>query len=159
MSGLRWSKEQHAAWKAREAARCAQSAAAGDHISAPPSAAPAVGPLRIVLPWPPSGNTGTRHAHGAHYLTREHTDYRKRVAELVAGLRWHPVQGRLAVMATFAVPDRRRRDLDNVWKVVSDALQHAGAYPDDSAIDYLILERAPVVQGGAVNVAIQSLGD
>jgi len=157
MTGLRWSEEVRQAWKERELTRykpagdVGQSEAIAAQLEQVPASA------RITLPWPPSGNHGTRHAGGAHYLTREHVDYRGKVLELVTGMRQRPPQGRLRVTAHFAVPDKRRRDLDNVWKVASDALQHAGLIWDDSAIDELHLYRTPVVKGGAVNVLIESL--
>jgi len=154
MTGLRWNPATYAAWREREAKRSGDlGMAEALHVELVQPAASA----RIVLPWPPSGNHGTRHAGGAHYLTREHIDYRAKVLELVTGMRQRPPLGRLRVTAHFAVPDKRRRDLDNVWKVASDALQHAGLIWDDSAIDELHLYRTPVVKGGAVNVLIESL--
>jgi crossover junction endodeoxyribonuclease RusA len=37
-------------------------------------------------------------------------------------------------VAVFA-PDRRKRDLDNIFKAMNDVLTHAGIYADDSKID------------------------
>jgi len=185
MPGLRWTEEVWQAWKERELTRykpagdVGQAEAIAAQLGQAPHTAdrhlqesldvfhklyiePAKKALeaasaRIILPWPPSGNHGTRHAGGAHYLTREHVDYRAKVLELVNGLKQRAPLGRLRVTAHFAVPDKRRRDLDNVWKVASDALQHAGLIWDDSAIDELHLYRTPVVKGGEVNVLIESL--
>lgn len=157
MSGLRWSSEQHAAWKRREAARLAQSQSTPSGAAASellPDVPDVRGPFRVILPWPPTGNTATRHANGAHYLTEEHKAYRRTVAELVRGMRLPTLIGRLQVHVTFAPPDRRRRDLDNAWKVVGDALQHAGLYEDDAAIDRLLLERnVPLMRGSVCVVA------
>lgn len=138
------------------ALRVHQPAAAGSLIGAPSDAA-ARGPRRILLPWAPSGNHGTKHAHGAHYLTAEHKAYRRTVADLVAGLRLAPVVGRMRVECRMAPPDRRRRDLDNAWKVVGDALQCAGLYADDCAIDDLRLIRLPPIKGGAIQVIVESI--
>jgi crossover junction endodeoxyribonuclease RusA len=42
------------------------------------------------------------------------------------------------------LPDRRRRDLDNLLKAVQDALAHAGVYDDDSQIVDLRIRRAGI---------------
>lgn len=160
MSGLRWSAAQHAAWKRREAARAAhdQSTAAGGPTSDfLPDVPAARGPFRIILPWPPTGNTGTRHGGGAHYLTEAHKAYRRTVAELVVGLRLPRLVGRINIHAIFAPPDRRKRDLDNHWKVIGDALQHAGLYQDDADIDRLLLERTVPLMNGSVCVVARAL--
>ena len=125
--GLRWSEQEHAQWKAREAKRCAVT--------------DSVGTVRLILPWPPSGNHATRHANGAHYLTDEHRAYREQVAAIAVRERVTPIVGPLRVQAQFTPPDKRRRDLDNNWKVVGDALQHAGVYADDCNIEHLELQR------------------
>ena len=125
--GLRWSEQNHAEWRAREAKRC--------------SVVDQVGAVRLILPWPPSGNHATRHANGTHYLTAEHKAYREQVAAIAVRERVVPIVGPLRVAASFTPPDKRRRDLDNNWKIVGDALQHAGIYADDCAIEHLELRR------------------
>ena len=131
---LRWSEANHQAWKARQV-DALNKAAPGVLYNGRPA------PVELILPWPPSGNHGTRHANGAHYLTAEHRAYRIQVGHIVALQQVKPVTGPLRVLAHFTPPDKRRRDLDNLWKVVGDALQRAGVYADDSAIEHLTLER------------------
>ena len=161
MSGLRWSEEMHAAWKAREAARSASQQSTPSGVRPTSDLLPDVpdvrGPVRVILPWPPTGNTGTRHANGAHYLTDAHKAYRRTVGELVVGMRLPRLVGRINVHAIFAPPDRRKRDLDNAWKVVGDALQHAGLYADDADIDRLLLERTVPLMNGSVCVVARAL--
>jgi len=70
-----------------------------------------------------------------------------------------PAVGRLAVTVEVFPPDRRRRDIDNLLKAVLDALQHGGAFPDDSRIVWLLIQRARVVPGGRVVVTIRDLAD
>jgi len=128
--------------------------------------------VRLELPWPPSGNHATRHTGAGHYSTARHRAYRAAVARAVAvtrasggcdtsrdapcgsvtetvSKRW-----RLALCAEFRPPDRRRRDLDNLAKVLLDALQHASVYEDDASIDLLVLRRGPPVVGGSVTVEL-----
>lgn len=52
-------------------------------------------------------------------------------------------------------PDRRRRDLDNCLKSLLDALQHGGAYYDDSQIVDLSIKKREVVPDGKTLVTIQ----
>ena len=51
-------------------------------------------------------------------------------------------------------PDNRKRDLDNIQKVLLDALQDAGLFEDDGQIDYLSILRGPKFSGGLIQVQI-----
>jgi len=156
--GARWSEENHAAFKAREAKRSAEQRLLLPVVGTANAQDRRIdGPVRVILPWPPTANTATRHTgNGVHYLTAEHKAYRAKVAECVQGMRIPRMVGSLSVRVTFAPPDRRRRDLDNVWKVVGDALQHAGMYDDDGAIDWLLLERTVPLMNGSVCVVVKA---
>ena len=53
-------------------------------------------------------------------------------------------------------PDKRRRDLDNIQKSLWDALQHGGAYRDDSQIkDFECHMREPDRPSGKVIVRLR----
>ena len=54
-------------------------------------------------------------------------------------------------------PDKRRRDADNILKVVLDALCHAGTLADDSQIMQLYVQKFPPVKGGKLDLTIISL--
>lgn len=108
--------------------------------------------MTLVLPFPPTANTNVRHARGAHYLTREHKSFRQR-----AWFAWHvaktsPLVGPIAVELVVLMPDRRRRDLDNLIKPVLDALQYAGAYKDDSQVADLHIINNGITAGGSLTV-------
>lgn len=104
--------------------------------------------VEFVIPYPPSGNHMWKHTKGGgHYLTNKVLDYYRLVhAEIhkqipgvkLAGL---GTNGRVGVRAVLYPPDRRKRDLDNAWKVISDACTRAGVWVDDCAIDQLTLFR------------------
>lgn len=51
-------------------------------------------------------------------------------------------------------PDRRKRDLDNLFKPILDSLVDYGAIPDDSMIDNLRIERLSPVKEGQIEVSI-----
>lgn len=115
----------------------------------------------IALPMPPSINRYYRTVRGRILIAADGRKYRDAVAEscLVARSRGElgrePIQGRLAVHVVFTAPDKRRRDLDNVFKGLLDALTHAGVWGDDSQIDDLRIVRGPIQQNaGCVGVRI-----
>ena len=68
-------------------------------------------------------------------------------------------KSRLKVEVKMFPPDRKRRDLDNVWKALLDAMQHAGLYDDDEQIDDLRIVRRGVVKHGKVEVDIEVIDD
>jgi crossover junction endodeoxyribonuclease RusA len=68
-----------------------------------------------------------------------------------------PIKGRLEVTYSVNPPDRRKRDLGNLEKAVSDALHKCGVIEDDSQIDALHILRGPVVKGGKLNVMVSQL--
>lgn len=96
---------------------------------------------------------------GHHYLTKVAEAYYTvvglEVRNLAANVR---LDGKLLVRCVMYPPDRRRRDLDNAWKVVSDACTRAGVWLDDTQIDHLQLLRAEVRSGGMVQVEVSVLG-
>lgn len=112
--------------------------------------------LEVQLPYPPvTGNHVWKHAGGRHYLTRQATVYYTAVA---SSLRH---QGKVLdlevgvhVHCQLAPPDRRRRDLDNVWKVLADALTRGGLWRDDKLIRRLTLEWTDPQPGGAVTLRL-----
>jgi len=91
----------------------------------------------IEIPYPPTGNTATRHARGRHYKTPATVQYRAAVAHIVRaaiatpGIKL-PLTGPLEVVWIASPPDRRARDCDNARKEAADALTHAGLWVDDS---------------------------
>lgn len=67
------------------------------------------------------------------------------------GLRF---EGRLAMRVAVTWPNRVRRDLDGVMKSLLDALEEAGAYPDDANIKLLVVEEAGIEKPGWVDVTL-----
>jgi crossover junction endodeoxyribonuclease RusA len=110
--------------------------------------------LMIVLPWPPTVNTYWRTVGGRMLISKGGRQYRDAVAELAALHKW-PKYGaaRLSVQIEAWMPDKRRRDLDNLLKSMLDSLTHAGVWDDDSQIDGLAIWRAPML-GGMCKVEI-----
>lgn len=126
--------------------------------------------LRFSLPWPPSVNTYWRHIvlggkfkkARAHVLISEQgREYRVAVANAVRLQRVPKgaVKGRLKVTAIAYPPDRRARDLDNLWKGTLDALKAAGVIIDDGDIDELAIRRSVIRPGGEIEIDVSELGE
>jgi crossover junction endodeoxyribonuclease RusA len=126
--------------------------------------------LAFTLPWPPSVNTYWRHivlggkfkkAQARVLLSEQGRDYR---VAAVSSMRAQHVprgalKGRLSVAATAYPPDRRARDLDNLWKGLLDALKHAEIIVDDGDIDELAIRRGPVRPQGLIEIRVAEIPD
>ena len=110
---------------------------------------------RMILPYPPSVNHyWLRNRNGSVRISDAGLAFREEVAYVCRQKRIKRALGRLEVRIAVNPPDARRRDLDNVLKALLDALQHAGAYEDDSQIDRILIERFTAVYRGQVDVTI-----
>ncbi|OPZ07268.1 MAG: Crossover junction endodeoxyribonuclease RusA [Alphaproteobacteria bacterium ADurb.BinA280] len=121
--------------------------------------------MQIDLPWPPSVNHYWRHLSrgklaGRTLISEQGREYRDEVAHAVLsqiGNRTLPLNGRLKVWIRAYPPDRRRRDIDNLPKAIFDSLTHARVWPDDSNIDWMLIERCEVCSGGRISIAISKI--
>lgn len=100
-----------------------------------------------------------KHAGGKHYLTKAALAYYSQVAWVIksAGMAMQ-IDSRLEVEVDIYPPDKRKRDLSNVIKVVEDACTKAGLWQDDSQIDRLVLQRMPPIKGGAIALRVAPHG-
>ena len=110
--------------------------------------------LDLELPYPPSVNHYFRMVGRRVLISREGRAFRQRICSTLAALGVRPLAGPLAVEVEVYPPDHRRRDVDNTLKSLLDALQHGGAYLDDSQIVRLAIEKRGVVEGGRTLVRI-----
>lgn len=112
--------------------------------------------LNLTLPWPPTVNTYYRNVNGKTLISEKGRQYRAAVADQVLIQRGaKQLAGRLAVAIVAHVPDKRRRDLDNLLKSTLDSLTHAGVWLDDQQIDALSISRGPI--GGLLQVSVQEV--
>lgn len=128
------------------------------------SAEPVV--LTFSLPWPPSAN----HYYGERaikhkatgkwisirYITHRGRRYRTAVIAAIAAQKipTRVLTGRLDIDVIAFPPDRRDRDLDNLWKCMLDAIKHVGVIVDDSHFDHKAIDRGPVVTTGTLKIRI-----
>jgi len=113
--------------------------------------------MNLTLPFPPSVNTYYATVNGRRVLSSKGREYKKTVAFMVG--KTEKLKGRLGIGVELFMPDKRRRDIDNVQKALFDALQHAGVYEDDSQIDFIAVRRAGVEKGGRCEVEIVEINE
>lgn len=113
--------------------------------------------LTLELPFPPSLNHYYRHLGHVTLISRRGRAYREAVVALLAARGIKPLGGPLDVAVELFPPDRRKRDADNFHKCLSDALQHAGVFQDDSQVVRLEIWKRDPVKGGKVVVRLREL--
>lgn len=124
--------------------------------------------LTFALPWPPSVNTYWRHivlggkfkkARAQVLISEAGREYRVAVERAIREARVPrgAVKGRLAVHAIAYPPDRRTRDLDNLWKGCLDALSHSGVIAEDGDIDDLHIVRGANRPGGCLLLTVREI--
>lgn len=110
--------------------------------------------ITLELPYPPSANHYWRHFRGRTLISRGGRAFRDAVCAALVAVGARPLSGPLAVAVEVYPPDRRRRDIDNVQKALLDALEHGGAFHDDSQVVWLLTQKAKMVPGGRAIVRI-----
>ncbi len=116
--------------------------------------------IEITLPWPPATGNHQYMARGhMRIVTPEIKSYRAQVrSDILRQDAAKRLEGPLGVTMDLYPPDRRRRDADNLLKVVGDALTLAGTWVDDSndVIRWTMVRwHDPADKGGKIVVAIQ----
>lgn len=145
-------------------------------------------PVTLELPWPPSINnyfmeyamppaTGVIEKRlksdgliGFHAWLRRNTRTMKRVGdkgqEYRAAVQEYVLRNRLnkgikeplVVRGVVYYPDRRERDLDNLYKPLFDALEHACVFLNDSQIKHHdIRVSEEIIKGGKVVLTLEEL--
>lgn len=111
--------------------------------------------VRFELPWPPSLNHYYRHVGPRVLISRQGRLYRERVTALIQSHNIKTFDCKVALDIQLYPPDSRRRDVDNVLKIILDVLTIGGLYPDDSYVKQLKIEmREPYENGFAVVTAM-----
>ena len=118
--------------------------------------------IAVALPWPPSTNHLWRFPtkgllRGRALLTARAREYKANARAIIEALELEPIAGRVEVALVAYPPNRLRRDLDNLVKIVLDSLKGA-AFGDDSEVYRLCIERGPVEKGGLIRAYIRPLG-
>lgn len=115
----------------------------------------------FTLPWPPSVNAAYRSIVVGRsprvLISRNGREYKQAAAHAIM-LQRVPSFGdqRVSVSLSVYPPDRRKRDLGNLDKLLIDALMPQ-VIDDDSQIDKLTWERMRVIPGGEVTVTVAAI--
>lgn len=113
--------------------------------------------LHFELPWPPSVNNYWRSVAGRVLISREGRAYRESVCWLVPRSTLGPRTGPLKVQIEAWMPDKRRRDLDNLCKAPLDALTAASVWEDDSQIVDLRITKHVGVKPGKLRIWVEAV--
>ena len=113
--------------------------------------------MTLTLAWPPSVNTYYRHVGHKTLISAAGRAYRANVLASVTEQGTPRTKGRVRVTAIAHPPDKRRRDLDNLWKSLLDSLTHALVIEDDSLIDDLRITRAEPQKPGRIILTIEAI--
>jgi crossover junction endodeoxyribonuclease RusA len=107
--------------------------------------------VTLELPWPPSANTYWRRNGSRYFVSKKGIDFRNDVILLARNEKGaFEKEDRLQIIIDAFPPDRRRRDLDNIFKALCDSLQHAGVYHDDCQIDEIQIRRISSLKGKVI---------
>ena len=113
--------------------------------------------IEIELPYPPSLNTYWRKFRGRMVISKSGRYYAEQIKLLTSNIKPFGHR-RLKVEIKAFMPDRRKRDLDNLGKAPLDALQKAHVFNDDSQIDDLRIVRAGFCKLGRLVVMVSEMG-
>jgi len=108
----------------------------------------------IKLPYPPTIN----HYYfttkqGRRIITAKGKAYHQEVGYLLNS--YKPTSDPVKMLINVYPPDNRRRDLDNILKVLGDSME-GYLYKDDNQIVDLHVIKFPKVKGGYIEVHIES---
>ena len=112
--------------------------------------------LSFVVPFPPSSNTAyyTDKRTNTRHLSQKGRAYKKEVALLIRHYENLFSTSRLHVVYTLHCPDKRKRDIMNFEKVLTDCFSKF-IFADDSQIDHFESIRGEIKKGGEIEVMIE----
>jgi len=112
-------------------------------------------PVVISVPYPPSANRLWRAVKGRNVKSADYRAWMDHAFLVVRGQRPRAIVGAYHLTITATRPDKRRRDLGNLEKPISDCLVQAGVVDDDCEARRITLEWAEGVRpGGHVVVTV-----
>jgi len=101
------------------------------------------------LPWPPSVNSYYTVWKGRKILSKKGKQF-KADCSIYIYRNGPQLTGDLSVEISVCMPDKRRRDLDNLLKPILDVLGNYGVYEDDSQIVDLRIKKIDANKGDVV---------
>lgn len=109
--------------------------------------------IQLTLPMPPSTNRLWRSNQRVHKST-EYTRWITQAGMIARSFRIQPIKGPYRVLYEFGRKDKRRTDLGNREKALSDLLQAVQIIEDDCLINEITLRWHPDIEAGMARVTI-----
>ena len=102
----------------------------------------------LTLPYPPSVNSMYRTFRGRMLISKKGREWMKlAVHEVKTQANGWYVVGPCSIAIRAWMPDKRRRDIDNLAKGIFDCITHAGIWKDDCQVDDMRITRMSVDKG------------
>jgi crossover junction endodeoxyribonuclease RusA len=108
--------------------------------------------VELWLPFPPSANRLWRTGSGRVFKSAEYSGWLIEAAVEARKQKFNKFIGAYKLSMTAARPDKRKRDLDNLIKPVSDLLASIGAIENDSQAEQINLRWVTTGEGIAVRI-------
>ena len=107
------------------------------------------------LPYPPTVNTYWRANGNRRFISAAGKKFREAAFKIIKAADVIQIEGDCRVDVDLYLPDRRKRDIDNILKPILDILQLAGVIKDDCQVQELTVARLGLEKGGRARVKIQ----
>lgn len=112
----------------------------------------------IKLPWPPSVNHYLKICGKSLRKTHAANKYINSVFYIVRAQKIKSFgTSRLSVEIKAHPPDNRKRDLDNILKMIFDSLENADVFENDNQIDEIKIKREEKKKGGEIIVTLKTI--
>ena len=113
--------------------------------------------IELELPVPISENQYRRTIKGMKFpiISDAGRKYKENLKMIAAQRNLSTIPGNVSVTVEFYPPDRRRRDIDNIFKCLFDAITEAGLIEDDSYIKRLSAEKMEPAEPGFIYLKIE----
>lgn len=117
-------------------------------------------PQVLCLPFPPSvNNLFANRPRGGRYPTKAYRDWQTEAGWHLAMRRDRRVlPGPYHILFEVGRPDRRKRDLSNLWKAPEDLLVKHGVIEDDSQVATLQFKWVDDLKGCRVTITSAQMG-
>ncbi len=114
--------------------------------------------IAFTFPYPPTLNHlyGQRR-NGGKFIKPPGVAFKREVAEIVAHAGHKLISGPVAVFVAAHMPDKRRRDIMNLEKILSDSMTSAGVWVDDHQVHDFHIVKREIIKGGLVRVVVTEL--
>jgi crossover junction endodeoxyribonuclease RusA len=112
--------------------------------------------IDLNIPFPPSANALWRSNRGRVHKSRKYVDWLLAAGLKVRSQKPGKIEGQYKISIQAVRPDKRRRDLDNALKPVSDLLKSLGVIEDDSLCEMITARW--VTYGEGIYVRIEPAG-